>query len=117
MHADQSPRTLAGLPPTSPDLLDETARPYFVWWVDVTVGELRRKLGSADLAERAYWYGALLREANTRDVWLFTTPAQIRALWPELTRFLGRSRARWAWLLDLEDQGWPPPGIARGQHA
>lgn len=61
------------LPPTSDDLrLDET-RPYFLWWLDATVGDLREKLRSADEEERAYWLGALLREANTRDVWLYTS--------------------------------------------
>jgi hypothetical protein len=33
---------------------------------------------------RAYWTGALLREANTRDVWLFVTPAALREEWPRL---------------------------------
>jgi hypothetical protein len=41
-------------------------------------------------------------------VWLFTTPEQIRALWPFLVRHLGRSRERWAWLLDIESAPWPP---------
>ena len=61
-----------------------------------------------DLEERAYWMGALLREANTRDVWVFLMPEQIRELWPRLIRYLGRARARWAWLLDLPDPEWPP---------
>jgi hypothetical protein len=100
------------LPPTSSDLLRDETRPYFVWWVDMTVGRLRRLLASADVAERAYWLGVLLREANSRDVWLFTTPAQIRREWPHLIRHLGRARAMWAWLLDL-DPSWPP-AEARG---
>ena len=52
--------------------------------------------------------GALLREANTRDVWLFVRPAAIRALWPKLIRYLGRSRAMWSYLLGLETPAWPP---------
>ena len=96
------------LPPTSPELLDDEARPYFVWWVDLTVGALRRLLVSPDLDERAYWMGALLREANTRDVWLFVTPADVRALWPRVVRHLGRSRPLWGYLLGL-DATWPPP--------
>jgi hypothetical protein len=51
---------------------------------------------------------ALLREANSRDVWLFVTPDEIRALWPRLIRYLGRSREMWAWLLKL-----PPPPSGR----
>jgi hypothetical protein len=89
------------MPLTTSALLDEGARPYFLWWTDLTVGEYRRRLQSTSSAERAYWLGALLREANSRDVWLFTTPAEVRAAWPELRRHLGRSRARWAFLLDI----------------
>ena len=97
------------LPPTSPDLLIPTTRPYFLWWVDATVADLRAHLASADLDERAYWMGALLREANSRDVWLFVTPDDVRALWPNLLRHLGRTRAQWAWMLQLPDLPWPPP--------
>jgi hypothetical protein len=59
--------------------------------------------------------GALLREANTRDVWSFVRPDAIRALWPKLERHLGRARAMWAYLLGLED-GRPAlrAGAARG---
>lgn len=67
----------------------------------MTVEEFRRELESGSGAERAYYLGALLREANTRDVWLFTTPSEIRAAWPLVVRHLGRTRERWAWLLDL----------------
>ena len=99
---------LARLPPTSPDLaLDET-QPYFLWWTDATVADLRRHLASHDADERAYWLGALLREANTRDVWLFVGPDVIRAAWPDVFRYLGRARAMWAYLLGLE----PPHRLA-----
>ena len=84
------------LPPTSAALGDDRTRPYFLWWTDATVGDLRRHLQSEDVEERAYWLGALLREANTRDVWLFVRPDEIRALWPSLIRHLGRSRSMWA---------------------
>jgi|SRR5690606_27520712 len=99
------------LPPTSESLLDDSARPYFVWWSDVTVGELKSYLANGKLEQRAYWLGTLLREANSRDVWLFTSPAQIREMWPHLLRHLGPARARWAWLLDIEAQDWPPAGV------
>lgn len=98
----------APLPPTSPALLDDSERPYFLWWTAVTVGELKRLLGSPDPQVRAYWMGALLREANTRDVRFFATADEIRALWPHLLRHLGRSRAMWAWLLGLPTPAWPP---------
>jgi hypothetical protein len=86
-----------------------STRPYFLWWLDATVADLRAALTSDDDAVRAYYLGALLREANTRDVWLFVTPAQIRQDWQRLARHLGRTRDMWAWLLDLEPLVWPPP--------
>ncbi len=91
------------LPPTTPALLEDHARPYFLWWTDCTVAALRRHLEDPSRDLRAYWLGALLREANTRDVWLFTSPDDIRQSWPELRRHLGRTRARWAWLLDIDE--------------
>jgi hypothetical protein len=96
------------LPVTSADLTDDRHRPYFLWWTDATVGDFRRHLVDADLEARLYWMGALLREANTRDVWIFVTPADIRANWQALQRHLGRSRRMWAYLLDLPEPTWPP---------
>jgi hypothetical protein len=100
------------LPPTDPSLAEPDTRPYFLWWTDATVGDLRQRLASSDPAERAYWLGALLREANTRDVWMFVTSHQIRDAWPRLLRHLGRRRELWGFLLDL-DPTWPPPAHAR----
>jgi hypothetical protein len=101
------------LPPTSPDVCRDEARPYFLWWLDCTVGELRQCLVDPDAERRAYFLGALLREANTRDVWLFTTPERIREEWPRLVKHLGRARSMWAWLLDLPEPEWPPPEARR----
>ena len=98
------------LPPTSAELLEKNTRPYFLWWTETTIGDFKEHLRSADPALRAYWLGALLREANTRDVWLFTTPETLRLLWPTLVRHLGRSREMWAWLLGLPTTVWPPLG-------
>jgi hypothetical protein len=95
------------LPPTTPELLEPHKKPYFLWWLDCTVAEFKARLESPNLAERAYYLGALLREANTRDVWCFTTPEQVRGLWPAVERHLGRTRDRWAWLLDIEDADAP----------
>jgi hypothetical protein len=96
------------LPPTSDDLEVAGSRPYFLWWTDVTVGELRAHLASTEPEKRAYWTAALLREANTRDVWLFLTPDDVRNQWARLQRYLGRSRGLWAYLLGLEEPEWPP---------
>lgn len=100
--------SVPALPPTVPGLDDPDARPYFLWWTDATAADLRRLLASQDLEERAYWMAALLREANTRDVWQFVRPRDVRALWPRLVRYLGRSRMMWAYLLGLEAPVWPP---------
>ena len=44
----------ARLPPTTPALLDDASRPYFLWWTDATVGQLKEHLAAADPEERAY---------------------------------------------------------------
>jgi hypothetical protein len=95
------------LPPTSAAVGDPATRPYFLWWTDVTVAGFRGHLADPSAERRAYWLGALLREANTRDVWLFVTPAQIREAWPHLVRYLGRTRAMWAYLLAIDDTATP----------
>ncbi|HUH01568.1 MAG TPA: hypothetical protein VML75_06205 [Kofleriaceae bacterium] len=101
------------LPPTMATLRDDETRPYFLWWCDATVGDFKRSLRDQDPSTRAYWMGALLREANTRDVWLFVRPDEIRALWDHLVRHLGRARDRWAYLLGMPPVRWPPvpPGV------
>ncbi|MEM1033722.1 MAG: hypothetical protein AAGN82_25525 [Myxococcota bacterium] len=104
------------LPPTDPRLTEAETRPYFLWWTEATVADLRRHLRDADLDTRAYWMGALLREANSRDVWLFVTPEDIRSLWPRVVRHLGRRRDEWGYLLDL-DATWPPTLASPAAHA
>ncbi len=91
-----------------PELLYPETRPYFVWWSEMTVAQFHAALRSPDLDLRAYWMGALLREANTRDVWLFVKPEEIRELWSRLVRHLGRARSKWAFLLNLAEPRWPP---------
>lgn len=73
----------------------------------MTAGRFRKLLASGDSEVRAYWMGALLREANTRDVWLFVRPEDVRSLWPRLVRHLGRARPMWSYLMGL-DATWPP---------
>lgn len=105
--------TVERLPPTASGLDDGDAVPYFLFWTDVTVIRFRELLSAPDPEVRAYWLGALLREANTRDVWLFTSPSELRALWPRIIRHLGKSRLMWAYLLDLEAPLWPPAEARR----
>jgi hypothetical protein len=43
------PLTLPGrLPPTTESLLDDGTRPYFLWWTEATVGQLKEHLASSD---------------------------------------------------------------------
>ena len=100
------------LPPTSESLRDDATRPYFLWWTEATVGDLKDRLASSDPERRAYWMGALLREANSRDVWLYVTADEIRELWPRLIRYLGPARDMWAWALRLPAPRWPPVSAA-----
>jgi hypothetical protein len=62
------------LPPTSPSLSDGNTRPYFLWWTDATVADLRVHLADPSPEVRAYWLGALLREANPRDFGFSSRP-------------------------------------------
>lgn len=48
---------------------------------------------------RAYAIGKLMRQAKPDEVFDLVTTEDIRALWPEINRYLGRSRAFWTWLL------------------
>jgi hypothetical protein len=95
------------LPPTTEKLLDPATQPYFLWWDECTVSEFRKRIESPDDRVRGYWLGALLREANSRDVWLFTTPGLVRKDWEFVLPHLGKARAMWGWLLDM-DATWPP---------
>jgi len=89
------------LAPTPPDkLVDENGRPYFLWDCDVTLELLRTLLTSDDREERAYWAGKVMRQAKPDDALILISPAQMRALWPDLERFLGKTKPFWAWLLE-----------------
>lgn len=93
-------------PVLSTDLSDPSAVPYFLWDEPMTVGELQRRLRCASEPERIRLLGKILREARDTEVWRFTTPQDVAALWPGLTRHLGRRRAFWAFLLERwRDEG------------
>ena len=95
------------MPPTSERLLAADTVPYFLWDLGVTVGELKRVLASSDAEARDEMIVRLLREANTRDVWLFLDWASIEEAWERVARRLGRSRPVWEMLVDFH----------RGRHA
>jgi hypothetical protein len=81
------------------DLDQIDAVPYFLWDDPLTVGELRRKLSQANAPERILLLARILREARDTEVWRFTSPAEVLALWPRLALHLGRRRAFWEFLL------------------
>src|SRR6185295_6689431 len=93
-------RTMSQLAPTPPDrLVDAKGRPYFLWDEDLTIDVFRARLRDADPEVRAYYLGKLMRQAKPDDVFTFVTLAEITALFPLVTRYLGRSRDFWTWLL------------------
>jgi hypothetical protein len=82
------------------DLDDLEAVPYFLWDAPMSVSELRSRLEEAGEPERLRLLGKILREARDPDVWRFTTPEEVDALWPQLERHLGRRRGFWQFLLE-----------------
>ncbi len=65
----------------------------------MNVAQLKERLLSASKSERIRLLGKILREARDTDVWAFTSPDEVRRLWPELCMHLGRRRAFWEFLL------------------
>lgn len=91
----------------STDLDDPDAQPYFVWDREITYAELRRRLQSEDLDERALWMARVMREARYQDVFKLLRLADVLALLPRIDRHLGRSRPFWNWLIE----GWRADGL------
>ncbi|MEO6594489.1 MAG: hypothetical protein ABIP94_07030 [Planctomycetota bacterium] len=93
--------------PLSTDLGDPGARPYFVWDEPITYGELRLRLQSTDVDERALWMGRVMREARYQDVWKLLRLKDVLPLLPKIERHLGRTREFWLWLIE----GWRSDGL------
>ena len=87
---------------------DPLSRPYFLWDEQTTLGAFREALAHSPEPEKARLHGKLRREARDTDVWAFTTVSEVRALFPQLERYLGRRRAFWRYLLTA----WAAHGIA-----
>jgi hypothetical protein len=81
-------------------MVDTQGRPYFLWDVEMTLDEFERSLRDADSAVRTYLVGKLMRQAKPDDVLQFVSPQQLADLWPAVSRYLGKSRPFWTWLLD-----------------
>ena len=79
------------LPPTSERLLDPDAVPYFLWDAGMTVGEAHRVIAGTDCDARDEVIVRILREANTRDVWLFLGWDVIDEAWSRIVGRLNQS--------------------------
>ncbi|HSW63320.1 MAG TPA: hypothetical protein VLH56_08425, partial [Dissulfurispiraceae bacterium] len=66
----------------------------------MNVARLKERLRSASRPERVRLLGKILREARDTDVWSFTSPEEVRQLWPELRVYLGRRRSFWEFLFE-----------------
>lgn len=84
----------------SSNLDDSASVPYFLWDEPMTVAEFRRALNSKSVDEKNRLLAKMLREARDTDVWKFTTPQEILEKWDEISRYLGRRRVFWKFLLD-----------------
>jgi hypothetical protein len=80
-------------------LLDGEGRPYFLWDVDLTIEELRERLGDADAEVAAYWAAKVMRQAKPDDALMLVTPQQILERWDLVRPYLGRSAPFWSWLV------------------
>ena len=97
------------LPPTSKRLEEPDAVPYFLWDTGQTAGEIRRVLAGQSGSEKDLLIARILREANTRDVWLFLGWKDIDEAWTRIETRLGRARPVWEMLrarhLELRGRG------------
>lgn len=74
----------------------------------MTLEKFRHDLNKGNEARRAYLLSKLMRQARPDDVFIFVTPARMRADWLEVERNLGKSREFRRWLLDK----WEEQGVA-----
>lgn len=69
--------------------------PYFAWDLGKTVREIHETLKSGERGQRDEIVVRLLREANSRDIWLFIGWKDIEEAWPRIAHRLGRARGVW----------------------
>jgi hypothetical protein len=82
-------------------------RPWFLWDVDITDAEFRKRLQHPDPSIRAQWQGRLLRVARFEEVWSYVRLDDVLENWERIRRHLGRQRAFWDWLIE----GWRKDGL------
>jgi hypothetical protein len=99
------------LPPTTPRLLEHDEIPYFLWDDRMTVAQAKAVLAGENQRARDELIVRILREANTRDVWLFLNWAAIDEAWSRIEHRLGRARGMWMLMRSrrLENARVSPP--------
>lgn len=105
IKAGYPPRVTVLNPTPAARLVDQQGRPYFLWDTDLTLARFTELLRTGDLETRAWLVGKLMRQAKPDDVFGFVSLDEIRALWSDLDRHLGRSRPMWQWLMNV----WATP--------
>jgi hypothetical protein len=90
-------------------LVDPEGRPYFLWDMVMTLDEFERIVHDHTAAARPYLVGKAMRQAKPDDVLQFVTPQDLADLWPDVERYLGKTRDFWAWLLEE----WEKRGYVR----
>ena len=93
--------------PLTIDLRRSELRPYFLWDEDLSIAELRARLGGEDGRDRLRLLAKLLREARDIDVWTFVSPQEVASALPALVHRLGRRRKFWEFLIE----GWRQDGL------
>jgi hypothetical protein len=81
-------------------MVDGQGRPYFLWDTEMTLAEFEGAIGDHTSMARPYLIGKVMRQAKPDDALQFVSAQQIADLWPQIERYLGRSRPFWAWLLE-----------------
>ena len=75
--------------------------PYFCWDRRWTVGDIRRRLHSAQGIERHRLIAWLMRELKTPEVWFFLKPTEIQREFEGVSRWLGPAKPLWTHLLRI----------------
>jgi hypothetical protein len=100
------------LPPTTDRLLNPDTVPYFLWDTRMTVAEARQVLAQGDRSAKDDLVARILREANSRDVWLFLDWPTIDDAWSRIQHRIGRARPVWAMMIDRHRQHVAEHGAA-----
>jgi hypothetical protein len=70
----------------------------------MTVAEARRALAHGDRSTKDDLVARILREANSRDVWLFLDWPTIEDAWSRVQHRIGRARPVWEMMIDRHRQ-------------